>query len=227
MFTTPPGTSEVASASASSIAVRGCGSDATATTAFPPVSAGTMRETSPSRGGSSGASTPTTPVGSGTVKLKYGPATGFDDPSTCASLSAQPAYHTQASIASSTSTSPPTSSANWAVRASIISATRYRTWPRLYAVIPAHFGNAPRAARTASRTSLRDARATFCPSASYVRPDSEGGIAPPMNSLYVFLTGRRLTSQLQVRLEPVAAALAAEARLLVAAERRARVEAVV
>ena len=27
--------------------------------------------------------------GSGTVKLKYGPAAGFDEPSTCASLSAR------------------------------------------------------------------------------------------------------------------------------------------
>ena len=43
-------------------------------------------------------SRPTTPVGSGTVKLKYGPATGFDEPSTCASLSAQPAYQTKRSI---------------------------------------------------------------------------------------------------------------------------------
>src|SRR5262249_1674134 len=29
--------------------------------------------------------------------------------------------------------------------------------------------------------------------ASYVRPDSERGNAPPMNSLYVFLMGRRVT----------------------------------
>src|ERR687888_467268 len=99
--------------------------------------------------------------------------------------------------------------------------------------MPAHFGKPPRAARTASRTSLREARATFWPSASYVRPDSERGNAPPMNSLYVFLTGSRLgierlrAGQLEVRLEPVAAALAAEAGLLVAAERRGRVEAVV
>src|SRR5207302_7118801 len=54
-----------------------------------------------------------------------------------------------------------------------------------------------------------------------------------MNSLYVFLTGRRLATgrlpavEVEVRLEPVATALAAEARLLVAAERRGRVEAVV
>ena len=68
--------------------------------------------TSPSSGGSSGASTATTPVGSGTVKLKYGPATGFEPPSTCGSLSAQPAYQTMRSIARSTSSRPLHSSAN-------------------------------------------------------------------------------------------------------------------
>src|SRR5215212_2592036 len=174
------------------IAASGWVSDATATTALPPVSGGSRRDTSPSRDGSSGAITATTPVGSGTVKLKYGPATGFEPPSTCASLSVQPAYHTMRSTLRSTSSRPLHSSANSAVRASIISATRYRTCPRLYAVMPAHFETAPRAARTASRTSLRDARETFCPSASYVRPDSERGNAPPMKSLYVFLTGSRV-----------------------------------
>src|SRR5438445_6504905 len=124
MLTTPPGTSDVASASASSIAASGCVSDATATTAFPPVIAGTTRKTIPSSGGSSGASVATTPVGSGTVKLKYGPATGFDEPSTCASLSAQPAYQTQRSIARCTSSSPLHSSANSETRDSIISAIR-------------------------------------------------------------------------------------------------------
>src|SRR5919205_753525 len=106
MLTTPPGTSEVASASASSIAASGRVSDAIATTELPPTSAGATRDTSPSSGGSSGATMPTTPVGSGTVKLKYGPATGFDDPSTCASLSLKPAYQTQRSIARSTSSRP-------------------------------------------------------------------------------------------------------------------------
>ena len=122
----------------------------------------------------------TTPVGSGTVKLKYGPATGFDPPSTWVSLSEKPAYQTQRSIARSTSSRPVVSSANSAARASIISAIRYSTWPRLYAVAPAHFAWAPRAATTASRASFRDARATFCPCASYVRPDSERGNAPPI-----------------------------------------------
>ncbi len=45
--------------------------------------------------------------------------------------------------------------------------------------MPDQAGNPARAARTASRTSFREARATFWPSASYVRPDSERGNAPP------------------------------------------------
>ncbi len=48
----------------------------------------------------------TTPVGSGTVKLKYGPATGFEPPSTWGSLSVQPAYQTTRSMAASTSAAP-------------------------------------------------------------------------------------------------------------------------
>ena len=82
----------------------------------------------------------TTPVGSGTLKLKYGPATGFADPVTWAILSVQPAYQTQRSMAASTwaaalrrvrPSAAATSAANWAARPSISSATRYRTWPRL------------------------------------------------------------------------------------------------
>src|SRR5205823_8173183 len=122
-LTTPPGTSHVASASASSTAASGLVSDATATTALPPTSGGSRRVTRPSRGGSSGARTATRPVGSGTVKLKYGPATGFDPPSTCGSLSAQPAYQTTRSIERSTSPRPPHSSANSGTRASTISAS--------------------------------------------------------------------------------------------------------
>ena len=166
MLTTPPGTSLVAIASASSMAASGCDSDAIATTALPPTSAGASRETRPTSAGDSGAITATTPVGSGIVKLKYGPATGFVPPSTCDSLSANPAYQTHRSIARSTSSGPLQSSANSAARASIISATRYSTCPRLYAVAAAHLPCAPRAATTASRASLRDASATFCPSAS-------------------------------------------------------------
>ena len=67
---------------------------------------------------------PTTPVGSGTVKLKYGPATGFAAPVACASLSAHPAYQTSLSTARAASSSPVQSAANSSRRASIISATR-------------------------------------------------------------------------------------------------------
>jgi hypothetical protein len=123
-LTTPPGTSEVASTSASSTAASGWVWDATTTVVLPPTIAGATRETSPRSGGSSGARIPTTPVGSGTVKLKYGPATGFDEPSTCASLSAQPAYQTSRSMARSTSSAPELSSANSERRDSSISAMR-------------------------------------------------------------------------------------------------------
>ena len=67
---------------------------------------------------------PTTPVGSGIVKLKYGPATGFVPPSTCASLSAQPAYQTMRSIEVSTSCTPEQHVARSARRDSIVSAIR-------------------------------------------------------------------------------------------------------
>src|SRR5918999_4704976 len=124
MLTTPPGTSDVASTSPSSTAASGAVSDAITTAALPPTIAGASRETRPASAGSAGATMPTTPVGSGTVKLKYGPATGFDEPSTWASLSAQPAYQTTRSIERSTSFAPEQRSANSARRASIISAIR-------------------------------------------------------------------------------------------------------
>ena len=95
--------------------------------------AGAMTDTSPSSGLSCGARTATTPVGSGTEKLKYGPATGLAPPRTWAILSDQPAYQTQRSTAASTSASAAvcdspvarrTSSANCARRPSSTSATR-------------------------------------------------------------------------------------------------------
>jgi len=58
------------------------------------------------------------------VKLKYGPATAFDEPSVCAILSAQPAYQTMRSIAASTSVSPLHRPASSPRLASIISAAR-------------------------------------------------------------------------------------------------------
>src|SRR5829696_8284870 len=124
MLTTPPGMSAVAIASASSTDASGSRSEASTTAVLPPTITGASRATMPSSAGPSGASTPTTPVGSGMVKLKYGAATGFAEPKTCAYLSAQPAYQTQRSIAASTSTRPDDSSANSAARASIISPIR-------------------------------------------------------------------------------------------------------
>jgi hypothetical protein len=68
---------------------------------LPVTIAGATTLTRPSSG-SAGATTPTTPVGSGAEMLKYGPATGFAPPCTVAILSDQPAYQTQRSIDSST-----------------------------------------------------------------------------------------------------------------------------
>jgi hypothetical protein len=104
-FTTPPGTSEVASTSASVIAASGRSSLAITTAVLPLAITGATTLTSPSRPDSAGATTATTPVGSGTLKLKYGPATGFAAPAICAILSGQPAYQTQRSIAAATSPS--------------------------------------------------------------------------------------------------------------------------
>ena len=52
-------------------------SHAMTTAVLPPTRPAPARLTSPSSDWSCGATMPTTPVGSGTVKLKYGPATGF------------------------------------------------------------------------------------------------------------------------------------------------------
>src|SRR5439155_9355569 len=101
-LTTAPGTSDVGRASVSVTAGSGRVCEASTTTAFPATRGGARRDTSPSSDDVSGATIPTTPVGSGIVKLKYGAATGFDEPSTWAILSAQPAYQTQRSIARST-----------------------------------------------------------------------------------------------------------------------------
>src|SRR5262245_35781667 len=101
-LTTPPGTSLVARTSVSVTAGSGRVSDARTSAALPATSGGASRETRPSSDDVSGATTPTTPVGSGIVKLKYDAATGFDDPRTWAILSAQPAYQTQRSMARAT-----------------------------------------------------------------------------------------------------------------------------
>src|SRR6185295_20130069 len=99
MFTTPGGTSEVASTSASVTAGSGTDSLATTTAVLPVAITGASTLTRPSSPGVAGAVTATTPVGSGTLKLKYGPATALADPVTWATLSGQPAYQTHRSIA--------------------------------------------------------------------------------------------------------------------------------
>src|ERR1700721_561366 len=134
---TPPGTSEVASTSDSDTAGSGKRSLATATTVLPLTTAGATTETKPSRLEACGAITATTPVGSGSEKLKYGPATGLAAPRTWAILSAQPAYHTHRSMAASTNASafdePMPSAARISLtncdrRPPIRPATRSSTW---------------------------------------------------------------------------------------------------
>src|SRR5439155_13287383 len=90
-FTTPPGKSLVARISVNVIAGSGYLSEATTTAALPLRITGATSETSGTRGGSSGASTTTTPVGSGVVKLKCELATGLTLPNICEYLSVQPA----------------------------------------------------------------------------------------------------------------------------------------
>src|SRR5262252_2926632 len=106
---------------------------ATTTAVLPVAITGASTLTRPSRPEAAGASTATTPVGSGTLKLKYGPATGLAAPVTWATLSGQPAYQTHRSIASATVCSASAretpsfatdSSANCAARPWSSSATR-------------------------------------------------------------------------------------------------------
>src|SRR4051794_29777605 len=69
-LTTPPGTSDVASTSLSVTAGSGRSCDASTTTAFPVTITGATTETSPSSDDFCGATTATTPVGSGSERLK-------------------------------------------------------------------------------------------------------------------------------------------------------------
>src|SRR3954454_19387454 len=141
-FTTPPGRSDVAITSPSVMAGSGRSYDVTTTAVLPDTIAGAITLVSPSRLDSCGASSATTPVASGKEKSKYGPATGVLEPTTWASLSAQPAYQTQRAMESSTRPgalrmASPSEEApgelNSSRRPSIPSAIRYSTWPRLYA----------------------------------------------------------------------------------------------
>lgn len=94
---------------------------------------GASTETRPRKDESCGATTVTTPVGSGVERLKNGPATGLAPPTIWPILSVQPAYQTQRSMAASTTaaafdldrpSASPTSRTNWSRRPSSISAMR-------------------------------------------------------------------------------------------------------
>jgi hypothetical protein len=90
-FTTPGGMSLVATISQTSMQAAGCLSDATTTAVLPVRITGASSEIMASRGGWSGTTMATTPVGSGIVKLKCGELTGFTEPKTCDNLSVHPA----------------------------------------------------------------------------------------------------------------------------------------
>jgi hypothetical protein len=130
---TPAGTSDVASTSDKVTAGSAAGPLATSTAVLPVAMTGASTLTRPSSPPSGGVITATTPVGSGTLKLKYGPATWLAPPAIWATLSGQPAYHTHRSIDSATNCcarASPTpshlaiSAANCAARPSSSSATR-------------------------------------------------------------------------------------------------------
>ncbi len=69
-LTTPPGTSDVASTSPSVTAGSGAAVEASTTHVLPPTMAGASTDTRPSSDERWGATTATTPVGSGTEKSK-------------------------------------------------------------------------------------------------------------------------------------------------------------
>ena len=98
MLSTPAGESAVAVISPSRIDGVGRSSLAITTTVLPTAMGAKTAFTNPSSDESCAATTPTTPLGTGTEKLKKGPATGLDEPRTWAILSVQPAYQTIRSI---------------------------------------------------------------------------------------------------------------------------------
>ena len=130
---------------------------------MPAASAGASSATSPSSGGSSGATIPTTPVGSGSENDRNGAATGLIAAEHGGQL-VGPAGVVEQHVDGRVDLLARTPMV--AARDSSASAARYRIWPRLYAVRAAHGPAALRAAATASRTSLRDARGKLNPSDS-------------------------------------------------------------
>src|SRR5215470_12643961 len=91
ILTTPPGTSEELITSAKLTAQSGLASEPRTMHVFPPAMTGAIVETNPISELSCGAITATTPVGSGTEKLKCEEATGLTVPKSCWYLSHQPA----------------------------------------------------------------------------------------------------------------------------------------
>src|SRR4030095_1953781 len=91
ILTTPPGTSDELTTSAKLTAHNGFLSEARMTQVFPPAIIGAIVEINPIKEFSWGAIAATTPVGSGTEKLKCEEATGFTVPNICWYLSHQPA----------------------------------------------------------------------------------------------------------------------------------------
>ena len=83
IFTTPAGTSEEFKTSAKVIAQSGFVSEARTTQVFPLAITGAITETNPTKVFASGAIMETTPVGSGTEKLKCEDETGFTEEKTC------------------------------------------------------------------------------------------------------------------------------------------------
>ena len=103
-------------------------------------------------------------------RLKNGPATGLAPPTTWVILSAQPAYQTSRSIAASTTFSARAGGEPLGLphrvdelRAPALHhlGDAVEDLARLYAVAPDQPPKALRAARTASRASLREARAAL------------------------------------------------------------------
>ena len=172
MLTTPPGTSDVARTSLSVTAGSGRVSEVRTHDRVPrDERRREPADTSPSSDDVSGATMPTTPVGSGIVKLKYGAATGFDEPSTWAILSAQPAYQTQRSIARSTTSRAFAGAQPLGGRDlgdELVAPALHQLGDAVQDLAAVHRRpvgpagwNALRAARTASRRSLREARQAF------------------------------------------------------------------
>src|SRR5688572_23762658 len=91
MFTTPPGISDELMISANVTAQSGLDSEASTTQVLPPVMTGAITDTRPINELACGAMIDTTPVGSGTEKLKCELATGFTALNSCWYLSHQPA----------------------------------------------------------------------------------------------------------------------------------------